>query len=60
MTFKLIPAGAQGLVWAYCTSGKSVPEQINVQIAEPGSVVVSFVTFEVCIAAGAFRLDFMR
>eukprot|EP01060_Flectonema_neradi_P004519 TRINITY_DN12928_c1_g1_i1.p1 TRINITY_DN12928_c1_g1~~TRINITY_DN12928_c1_g1_i1.p1 ORF type:complete len:700 (+),score=168.21 TRINITY_DN12928_c1_g1_i1:49-2100(+) len=30
----------------YCVSKKSVPEQINVQIASPTSVVLSFVTFE--------------
>ena len=32
--------------YAYCTSATSVPEQINLQIAGPDTVVVSFVTFE--------------
>eukprot|EP01065_Artemidia_motanka_P019005 TRINITY_DN2242_c0_g1_i1.p1 TRINITY_DN2242_c0_g1~~TRINITY_DN2242_c0_g1_i1.p1 ORF type:complete len:772 (+),score=296.86 TRINITY_DN2242_c0_g1_i1:54-2318(+) len=30
----------------YCTHGNAVPEQINVQIGSPDTVVVSFVTFE--------------
>ena len=30
----------------YCVSGEGVPEQVNVQIAGPDSIVVSFVTFE--------------
>eukprot|EP01060_Flectonema_neradi_P004670 TRINITY_DN13049_c0_g1_i1.p1 TRINITY_DN13049_c0_g1~~TRINITY_DN13049_c0_g1_i1.p1 ORF type:complete len:686 (+),score=141.28 TRINITY_DN13049_c0_g1_i1:34-2091(+) len=30
----------------YCTSLMGVPEQINIQIASPNSVVLSFVTFE--------------
>lgn len=46
MTFKLVSSGTGGK-WDYCTSAFGVPEQINVQIADPGSVVVSFVTFEV-------------
>jgi hypothetical protein len=29
-----------------CTSGKGIPEQVNVQIASGSSVVLSFVTFE--------------
>ena len=49
MTFKLVPSGGPGpgTEWDYCTSNLGVPEQINVQVADPGSVVVSFVTFEV-------------
>lgn len=51
MTFKLVPSGGPGpgTEWDYCTSELGVPEQINVQVANPGSVVVSFVTFEVCV-----------
>eukprot|EP00755_Sulcionema_specki_P013817 Sspe_Gene.55011::Locus_30304_Transcript_1_1_Confidence_1.000_Length_1890::g.55011::m.55011 len=30
----------------FCTSATGVPEQINIQIASPDTVVVSFVTFE--------------
>eukprot|EP01062_Namystynia_karyoxenos_P005016 TRINITY_DN1176_c0_g1_i4.p1 TRINITY_DN1176_c0_g1~~TRINITY_DN1176_c0_g1_i4.p1 ORF type:complete len:777 (+),score=233.84 TRINITY_DN1176_c0_g1_i4:83-2332(+) len=32
--------------WGYCTHGNAVPEQINVQIAAPDTVVISWVTFE--------------
>eukprot|EP00756_Hemistasia_phaeocysticola_P023628 Hpha_TRINITY_DN15904_c0_g2::TRINITY_DN15904_c0_g2_i2::g.74114::m.74114 len=32
--------------WDYCTHRNGVPEQVNVQIASPDSVVVSWVTFE--------------
>jgi hypothetical protein len=35
-----------------CSSGLSVPEQINVQIASGSSVVVSWVTFEAEPPAG--------
>jgi len=35
----------QGPLWQYCASPPSVPEQINLQLASPTSVVVSFVTF---------------
>jgi len=55
MTVQLVPAGASPTVdWGYCRSSGDgddddspgdVPEQINVQIAGPDSVVVSFVTF---------------
>jgi hypothetical protein len=31
---------------SYCRSAQGVPEQVNVQIASPDSVVVAFVTFE--------------
>ena len=31
---------------SYCHSARGVPEQVNVQIASPDSVVVGFVTFE--------------
>ena len=31
---------------SYCRSAQGVPEQVNVQIASPDSVVVGFVTFE--------------
>ena len=31
---------------SYCHSVRGVPEQVNVQIASPNSVVVGFVTFE--------------
>jgi hypothetical protein len=46
MTFKLVPSGSTMGSWDYCTSKNGVPEQINIQIADPLSVVVSFVTFE--------------
>eukprot|EP00729_Bicosta_minor_P024574 gene24574-15411_t len=32
--------------WDYCTSDMFIPEQINIQIAGPNTVVLSFVTFE--------------
>jgi len=32
--------------WGYCTSANQVPEQVNIQVASPDTVVVSFVTFE--------------
>ena len=32
--------------WGYCTSASYIPEQINLQLANPDTVVVSFVTFE--------------
>ena len=32
--------------WGYCTSPDQIPEQINLQMASPDTVVVSFVTFE--------------
>eukprot|EP00040_Diaphanoeca_grandis_P030384 m.179559 g.179559 ORF g.179559 m.179559 type:complete len:727 (-) comp31979_c1_seq1:166-2346(-) len=35
-------AGTSG----YCTSPLSIPQQINIQIAAPDTVVISFVTFE--------------
>ena len=35
----------QGALWSYCASPPSVPEQINLQLSSPTSVVVSFVTF---------------
>ena len=31
---------------SYCQSARGVPEQVNVQVASPDSVVVGFVTFE--------------
>merc|ERR1711937_747953 len=47
MNFQLVPVGAMpSQDWGYCTSAPAVPEQINVQIAGPNSVVLSFVTFE--------------
>lgn len=32
--------------WDYCGSAHYIPEQINIQIASPDTVVLSFVTFE--------------
>jgi 3',5'-cyclic AMP phosphodiesterase CpdA len=39
-------APVPGTDWGYCTSASGVAEQINLQIAAPHAVVVSFVTFE--------------
>ena len=44
---QLVPAGATPSEdWGYCRSADREPEQINIQISGPRSVVVSFVTFE--------------
>jgi len=54
MTVQLLPAGAApGTDWGYCTSVLGVPEQINVQIAGPDTVVVNWVTFEAAAPADA-------
>eukprot|EP01062_Namystynia_karyoxenos_P005021 TRINITY_DN1176_c0_g1_i9.p2 TRINITY_DN1176_c0_g1~~TRINITY_DN1176_c0_g1_i9.p2 ORF type:complete len:207 (+),score=39.66 TRINITY_DN1176_c0_g1_i9:78-698(+) len=37
------PGGAE---WGYCTHGMGIPEQINIQVASPDTVVISWVTFE--------------
>ena len=34
------------MLFATCTAPESYPEQINLQIAAPDTVVVSFITFE--------------
>merc|ERR1740117_194350 len=39
-------AGGAAAEWGYCTSAEYIPEQINLQLAGPDTVVVSFVTFE--------------
>mmetsp|Transcript_64277 Transcript_64277/g.172041 ORF Transcript_64277/g.172041 Transcript_64277/m.172041 type:complete len:756 (-) Transcript_64277:30-2297(-) len=39
-------AGPAGGTWGYCEHGEAVPEQINVQVAGPDSVVIVWVTFE--------------
>eukprot|EP00039_Didymoeca_costata_P025917 m.14535 g.14535 ORF g.14535 m.14535 type:complete len:592 (+) comp5124_c0_seq1:123-1898(+) len=39
--------------WGYCTSSSYVPEQVNLQLASPDTVVVSFVTFEPSLPAEA-------
>ena len=36
----------------YCVSAEGVPEQVNVQLAAPDTVVVAFVTFEASVPAG--------
>ena len=41
-----------GETWGYCTSALGVPEQINIQVAANGSVVLAFVTFEAEAPAG--------
>ena len=41
----LLPAATPQLS-GYCVSGTGVPEQINLQVASPDAVVISFVTFE--------------
>eukprot|EP00658_Telonema_sp_P-2_P032994 TRINITY_DN2430_c0_g1_i1.p1 TRINITY_DN2430_c0_g1~~TRINITY_DN2430_c0_g1_i1.p1 ORF type:complete len:654 (+),score=156.53 TRINITY_DN2430_c0_g1_i1:294-2255(+) len=47
MVVELVPSGATpSSDWGYCVSALSTPEQINIQIASPDTVVVSFVTFE--------------
>ena len=48
MTVELRPAGGWSppAGWNYCTSAPGVPEQINLQIAGPHTVVAAFVTFE--------------
>ena len=47
MIVELRPVGpVPSTDWGYCTSAAGVPEQINVQIAGPHTVVVAFVTFE--------------
>ena len=48
MPVQLLKPGAPppGQDFGYCTYAKNVPEQINIQIAGPDSVVVSFVTLE--------------
>jgi len=38
--------------WGYCTSPHYVPEQVNLQLASPTTVVVSFVTFEPSVPTG--------
>ena len=45
ITVKLIPAIDPNAKWGYCTSKDGVPEQINVQLGGPQSVVISWVTF---------------
>ena len=45
MTVKFIPAIDPNAKWGYCTSKELVPEQVNVQLAGPDSVVISWVTF---------------
>lgn len=40
------PGATGGGTFGYCTHQNAVPEQINVQIATPDTVVVSWVTFE--------------
>lgn len=60
--WELLPA-ATPRVSGYCLSATAVPEQINLQVASPDSVVVSFVTFEAaaptrppdCRCQGRFR-----
>jgi hypothetical protein len=39
------------LVFGTCTAQQHIPEQINLQIASPDSVVVSFVTFDASLPA---------
>jgi hypothetical protein len=51
MTMKLISLGPS-VGWGYCTSNRGVPEQVNVQLAGPDSVVINFVTFEAKTPAG--------
>jgi hypothetical protein len=47
MSLQLLEHGVTpGSDWGYCTSKHGVPEQVNVQIAGPDSVVINFVTFE--------------
>ena len=44
--------GSDRKEWGYCSSPSFVPEQVNLQLAAPDTVVVSFVTFEPSAPAG--------
>eukprot|EP00756_Hemistasia_phaeocysticola_P033397 Hpha_TRINITY_DN16462_c5_g9::TRINITY_DN16462_c5_g9_i1::g.161961::m.161961 len=42
-----------GSSWGYCSSPYNIPEQVNLQLASPDTVVASFVTFEKEVPADA-------